>query len=234
MTGHKSFPLLTVAALLALSGPSWGQDATGVKCAFKMKYSVFAELPTADLLGRYRCEGTVLAVSDIDATNVDRRQVVFDLGACRGLPPTVVFGGSGVTEVRRLAGDRVRGHVFSGECKGCAMTANADLTAPRLDAGHFDATFAVKTVDVSISPSAIFLPAGKGHLSLRSEANDNVIVRGKWAARRCAVSPLPPIFCGGIAGLPCPTGMACVDWPGDDCDPAAGGADCIGMCVVGP
>jgi hypothetical protein len=38
-------------------------------------------------------------------------------------------------------------------------------------------------------------------------------------------------LCGGIAGLPCPDGFVCVDDPWDDCDPAAGGADCPGICV---
>jgi len=37
--------------------------------------------------------------------------------------------------------------------------------------------------------------------------------------------------CGGFAGLPCPDGYECVDDPNDDCDPAAGGADCPGTCV---
>jgi hypothetical protein len=36
--------------------------------------------------------------------------------------------------------------------------------------------------------------------------------------------------CGGIANLPCPDGFECVDDPRDDCDPAAGGADCGGVC----
>lgn len=38
-------------------------------------------------------------------------------------------------------------------------------------------------------------------------------------------------FCGGIAGIPCPEGYACVDDPRDDCDPVSGGADCPGICV---
>ena len=42
-------------------------------------------------------------------------------------------------------------------------------------------------------------------------------------------TPLQP--CGGIAGFPCPTDQFCVDDPRDECDPAQGGADCIGLCV---
>ncbi|APR87754.1 Kazal-type serine protease inhibitor domain protein [Minicystis rosea] len=37
--------------------------------------------------------------------------------------------------------------------------------------------------------------------------------------------------CGGIAGIQCPTGYACIDDPTDGCDPNAGGADCGGLCV---
>lgn len=39
------------------------------------------------------------------------------------------------------------------------------------------------------------------------------------------------IACGGFAGLECPDNLTCVDDPSDSCDPANGGADCIGMCV---
>jgi hypothetical protein len=38
------------------------------------------------------------------------------------------------------------------------------------------------------------------------------------------------IPCGGLAGLVCPDGQECVDVPDDTCDPATGGADCIGVC----
>ena len=41
-------------------------------------------------------------------------------------------------------------------------------------------------------------------------------------------------LCGGFAGLECPGGMMCVDFPGDGCNPNQGGADCIGMCVGNP
>ena len=39
-------------------------------------------------------------------------------------------------------------------------------------------------------------------------------------------------FCGGFAGVQCPTGLTCVDDPTDTCDPATGGRDCAGICVV--
>ncbi len=38
-------------------------------------------------------------------------------------------------------------------------------------------------------------------------------------------------MCGGIAGFLCPEGQICVDDPSDSCDPANGGADCIGICT---
>lgn len=45
------------------------------------------------------------------------------------------------------------------------------------------------------------------------------------------VDDAPGIFCGGIAGLPCPGSGECVDDPSDDCDPQIGGADCGGLCT---
>lgn len=38
-------------------------------------------------------------------------------------------------------------------------------------------------------------------------------------------------MCGGIAGIQCKNGKACVDNPSDNCDPKNGGADCSGICV---
>lgn len=40
--------------------------------------------------------------------------------------------------------------------------------------------------------------------------------------------------CGGLAGVECPPGMTCIDDPTDDCDPAAGGMDCVGICASRP
>ena len=42
-----------------------------------------------------------------------------------------------------------------------------------------------------------------------------------------------PARCGGIAGIACPGLGRCVDDPNDSCDPAAGGADCGGICSCG-
>jgi hypothetical protein len=56
--------------------------------------------------------------------------------------------------------------------------------------------------------------------------------RGENCAGICVPAP---VFCGGIAGIPCrEKGQICVDDPTDDCDPANGGADCAGMCVTEP
>ncbi|PHH74607.1 hypothetical protein CDD82_4868 [Ophiocordyceps australis] len=37
--------------------------------------------------------------------------------------------------------------------------------------------------------------------------------------------------CAGFGGLACPRGLRCYDFPNDGCDPAHGGADCIGVCL---
>jgi hypothetical protein len=57
----------------------------------------------------------------------------------------------------------------------------------------------------------------------------------------CVRAPCPPVAecvpkvsCGGFAGKPCPGSGTCQDDPTDSCDPAAGGADCIGLCVCKP
>lgn len=202
-----------------------------VECALSVKYRVHTETPSIDSVDKYRCWGKVIAVSDVDATDIATRQVVFGFGKCPRLPETVVFGGKDVTEVRKYKGARLRAHTFAGECADCVISASNSVTDPRLDAAHFDATFVVKPLDAIAPASDIALPAGKGHMTLRSEATDNIIVRAAWSARKCRVTPRPPIFCGGIAGVVCPGTLVCVDYPGDDCDPAAGGADCADMCI---
>jgi hypothetical protein len=50
----------------------------------------------------------------------------------------------------------------------------------------------------------------------------------------CVADPVPPVRCGGIAGIKCPGAGQCVDDSSDDCDPANGGADCGGVCQCNP
>jgi hypothetical protein len=40
------------------------------------------------------------------------------------------------------------------------------------------------------------------------------------------------LSCGGVANLPCPDGLVCIDDPTDDCDPNTGGVDCGGICII--
>ena len=47
------------------------------------------------------------------------------------------------------------------------------------------------------------------------------------------MGPTGKPMCGGFAGLECPDGLTCIDFPGDGCSPDKGGADCPGMCVGG-
>ena len=221
-------PLLAITVAYAAERP------VTVKCSLKMKYSVHTERPTVDAVNRYVCKAEVIASSDVDAVDaVDlaTRQVVFALDNCPRLPERVVFGDRDVTEVRARRGSLVKAHLFAGECKGCVISANTDVSNAQLDSGHFDATFLVRPVAITPQEMSIMLPAGKGRLTLRSERTDDMIVRGGWAARRCRIFPTPPIFCGGIEGKLCPDGLECVDYPGDKCDPGEGHADCIGICV---
>ncbi|SJM92531.1 hypothetical protein [Crenothrix polyspora] len=50
------------------------------------------------------------------------------------------------------------------------------------------------------------------------------------ATPSCTKTTPPPVMCGGIAGLACPTNQVCVDDPNDTCNPNNGGADCSGIC----
>jgi Kazal-type serine protease inhibitor domain len=66
---------------------------------------------------------------------------------------------------------------------------------------------------------------GKTYSNACSAAAVGVTVR---AAGECL--PSGPA-CGGFVGIACPGEASCVDDPSDDCDPAAGGADCTGVCA---
>lgn len=226
--------LLAACSLVLLDGTAFEVVAkpAAVKCRLRMRYEILRESPSVDLAKKFKCEGTVKAVSDVDATDLATRQVIFHLDDCPRLPATVVFGNQDVTEVRAWRGDRTRAHVFAGECRDCVVAPNTDVTAPQLDSAHFDATFALRPLD-SLPDPDILLPAGKGLLTIRSERTDRKIVRAAWSARKCEIIPRPPIFCGGFAGVACPDPLVCVDYPDDACDPAGGDADCVGICVNG-
>ena len=73
------------------------------------------------------------------------------------------------------------------------------------------------------APSALCADGSTGGPACERELADGSC---GWIFREC-----PKVFCGGFAGVACPSGFACVDDPSDSCDPAAGGADCGGMCV---
>src|SRR5215204_4462939 len=52
------------------------------------------------------------------------------------------------------------------------------------------------------------------------------------ATARFGTGPDSGGMCGGLAGLPCPGGFACVEDPSDSCDSGIiGGADCSGVCL---
>jgi hypothetical protein len=53
------------------------------------------------------------------------------------------------------------------------------------------------------------------------------VVRGTPPRPICVPQP---VFCGGIAAIPCPGAGKCVDDHRDTCNPREGGADCSGLC----
>jgi len=108
---------------------------------------------------------------------------------------------------------------------------NTDVVGPQLESAHFDAVVLDRPLDRILPEGGIALPSGSGYLTLRSEKIDDLIVRVRWAPPECQVIQLLPIFGRDIAGIPWPVGVVCVDWLDGECDPNAGGADCIGMCV---
>jgi hypothetical protein len=66
-------------------------------------------------------------------------------------------------------------------------------------------------------------------VAVRTRAGDTATAKGRWTPGACEETPSGP-FCGGIAAFACPGVGTCVDDPNDGCDPAAGGADCGGIC----
>ena len=57
-------------------------------------------------------------------------------------------------------------------------------------------------------------------------------VIGLLVSSSIAAAPAGRRSCGGLAGIPCPGKLVCVDDPSDNCDPKTGGRDCSGICVA--
>jgi hypothetical protein len=83
--------------------------------------------------------------------------------------------------------------------------------------------------DLCVSQSCNHAVCGPGEFCCNESCSICAPLGGSCTDQFC--EPEPRGMCGGIAGIPCPDGFVCVDDPGDDCDPAAGGADCSGICV---
>ncbi len=90
-------------------------------------------------------------------------------------------------------------------------------------------TYLGKQVEVrgSVSPTV----EGNGGIMRVEEVTILEAFSGSEAQTTSSSSKSATIFCGGIAGIACPSGMSCVDNPDDSCDPENGGADCGGICV---
>lgn len=101
--------------------------------------------------------------------------------------------------------DRLETRAVGASAEQLAAAFESLATDGILVAGYARARFTPRDVFLRITASQIYLP----------------------------VQPSPVtggLTCGGFAGLPCPGHGACMDDPSDDCDPAAGGADCGGVC----
>jgi hypothetical protein len=82
-----------------------------------------------------------------------------------------------------------------------------------------------KTDKECVAPLAPCKQCPDGTHSCPTAWCDNGQCRVTWPM--CPARP-----CGGFAGLKCPDpNQKCIDDPNDSCDPANGGADCIGICV---
>jgi hypothetical protein len=95
--------------------------------------------------------------------------------------------------------------------------------------------------ELKVNPCAVTLCPTGTTCVVQSPTRAECVPIDKCALVRCAagthceagscIPDEPKVFCGGIAGFPCPGSGKCVDDPSDDCDPKHGGADCGGMCV---
>lgn len=74
---------------------------------------------------------------------------------------------------------------------------------------------------------------GLKHPKTRCDCQGGVWMCYDWKiCRTVKDTTTTPTFCGGFAGIQCPTGLNCIDDPNDGCDPTKGGRDCGGICIA--
>jgi len=152
---------------------------------------------------------------------------LFAVGCSAGEPSSPEFdeGAFGQNE-SELLGRRVCAGPRGSECKGKQYCAGLAIGQCPSKAVH-----GVCTPRPSICPQVISPVCGCDGLTYSNSCI--AAAAGAAVAKRGECEP-KPVFCGGIAGFPCPDGQTCVDNPNDECDPNNGGADCGGICVTDP
>jgi len=150
---------------------------------------------------------------------------LFAVGCSAGEPSSPEFdeGAVGQNE-SELLGRRVCAGPRGSECKGKQYCAGLAIGQCPSKAVH-----GVCTPRPSICPQVISPVCGCDGLTYSNSCI--AAAAGAAVAKRGECEP-KPVFCGGIAGFPCPDGQTCVDNPNDECDPNNGGADCGGICIT--
>ncbi|KAF3913511.1 hypothetical protein ABW20_dc0100181 [Dactylellina cionopaga] len=86
----------------------------------------------------------------------------------------------------------------------------------------------------AVSPLPTYQPCGGHVVNPQTCPRGYVCVDNPRTCSQAVDCPgicVKPQACGGFAGIRCPIGKKCYDDPRDNCDPQAGGADCIGLCI---
>jgi hypothetical protein len=139
---------------------------------------------------------------------------------CDGVtyPNSCVAAQAGVAVARRGACDKPAGCASDGDCKrgSFCQFADSQCGGPGSCEPRPDACYKI------YQPVCGCDGATYGNDCEAAGAGVSIAKEGPCA-------PSGP-SCGGIAGIQCPGMGRCVDDPTDRCDPAGGGADCIGIC----
>ncbi|KAL2120034.1 hypothetical protein VTJ04DRAFT_6995 [Mycothermus thermophilus] len=124
----------------------------------------------------------------------------------------------------------------------CPSNQYCEKIDPECDRGENCAGYCVPipvTLVTSTKPSTptpTYKPCGGFRVKPLQCADDEICIDDPYVSGCGLACDRPgicvkPVFCGGIAGIPCKGGKKCIDDPRDDCDPRKGGADCGGICV---